>query len=129
MGCIHLRGHQSRQRDRAGTDHPPGRGGAGFQGTHPETGGPGLGRLCPDRDRHCAVDLLAWYFLAPALPAGADVNSLDARPDQHGGGAGHRLPVRDGAGDTDRGHGRLRPRSRAGRTVPQFRSTGARRQR
>jgi Au+-exporting ATPase len=40
---------------------------------------------------------------------------------ERGGGADHRLPLRDGAGDADLDHGGHRARGRAGRAVPQGR--------
>jgi Cu+-exporting ATPase len=54
-------------------------------------------------------------FFAGAVRPRAE---LGLRPDQRGGGADHRLPLRAGPGHADVDHGRHRPRRHAGRAVP-----------
>ena len=64
-----------------------------------------------------AIALLTFFGLGP-VRARAE---LGLRPDQRGGGADHRLPLRAGPGHADVDHGRHRPRRDAGRAVPRRR--------
>ena len=72
-----------------------------------------------------ALTFLAWFFLVPVNSGRAAVHAC---PDQHGGGAGDRLPVRDGTGHADRRDGRDGQGGRAGHPVPHQRSAGTGRQ-
>jgi hypothetical protein len=58
-----------------------------------------------------ALTFLAWLVFG-ALAAGGP--GAELRAGQRGGGADHRLPVRDGAGDADLDHGRHRARGEMG---------------
>ena len=57
-----------------------------------------------------ALTFVGWYFFGPPLPVNCRYRCLHAGFDQHGGGAGDRLPVRHGPGDTDRRDGWHRQR-------------------
>ena len=70
------------------------------------------------------LTFLGWYFLATPP---ADGQRIEPRVDQHGGGAGDRLPVRHGAGNTHSGHGWLRAWGIPGHSLPQLGSARTRR--
>ena len=60
-----------------------------------------------------ALTFLGWYVLRSPCRSVPDVSAVHPRPDQHGGRAGDRLPVRAGSGHADRGHGGHRARARS----------------
>ncbi len=90
----------------------------GRQAADPGAGRPRHRLVRAGGDRHRADDL-------PDLAA----PRAGARPGHRAGqrrrGADHRLPLRHGAGDADRDHGRYRPGGGAGRAVPRRRRAAA----
>jgi Cu+-exporting ATPase len=110
-----------------GADHPPGGRSPGIESPHPEAGRPHLGLFRPgshwDRPGHFRRLDAVWTSAADQRGR----ERVHPRAGCNGGGARHRLPLRHGPGDPDRGDGRDRQGRRDGHIAQDIRSIGARR--
>ena len=116
---VHVRGDAGGRRHGPQPDHPAGRAGAGFEAGHPAARGSHRRdlRSLGARDLRAHVRCVV---VARAQPR-AELRVRDGRL-----GAGHRLPVRDGSGDSDRGDGRRRQGRGAGRPLSKGRTRSRR---
>jgi hypothetical protein len=113
-GAFTFGADQGRRRHPARPDRTHGGGGAGLQAADPGPRRSGDAGLRYDRDRRRAPDLRRVVRLRPCARA-------HLRAGQRGGGADHRLPLRDGPRHAHLHHGRDRPRRRDGGPVPEGR--------